>query len=163
MLDDPNRHLSKSHCAIEFDGGEFLVTDTSTNGVFVNQAPERLGRGNTMGLRDGDVIGFGESLLHVPLLNIVGEQATWHLELDAPGTSDLAGHARLCSNWVETSTSAEDLGRCGTESVEASLEGAGKIATLIVPAKRDFSPEDAVRQARLAVRTDTGSSSFCSL
>ncbi len=67
VLDDPNRHLSKSHCAIEFESGEFLATDTSTNGVFVNQAPERLGRGNSMGLRDGDVIGFGEYLLRVEI------------------------------------------------------------------------------------------------
>ena len=65
VLDDPNRHLSKSHCAIEFDGGEFLVTDTSTNGVFINLSPERLGRGNTIGLRDGDQIGLGEYLVQV--------------------------------------------------------------------------------------------------
>ena len=67
VLDDPNRHLSKSHCAIEFDGGEFLVTDTSTNGVFINQSPERLGRGNTIGLRDGDQIGLGEYLVQVEI------------------------------------------------------------------------------------------------
>ncbi len=67
VLDDPNRHLSKSHCAIEYDGGEFLVTDTSTNGVFINQSPERLGRGNTMGLRDGDQIGLGEYLVRVEI------------------------------------------------------------------------------------------------
>ena len=67
VLDDPNRHLSKSHCAIEYDGGEFLVTDTSTNGVFINQSPERLGRGNTMGLRDGDQIGLGEYLVRVQI------------------------------------------------------------------------------------------------
>lgn len=67
VLDDPNRHLSKSHCAIEFESGEFLVTDTSTNGVFINQAAERLGRGNTMGLRDGDQIGLGEHLVQVQI------------------------------------------------------------------------------------------------
>ncbi len=67
VLDDPNRHLSKSHCSIDFDSGEFLVTDTSTNGVFINQSPERLGRGNTMGLRDGDQIGLGEYLIRVEI------------------------------------------------------------------------------------------------
>ena len=67
VLDDPNRHLSKSHCAIEFEGGEFVVTDISTNGVFINQSPERLGRGNTMGLRDGDLIGLGEYLVRVEI------------------------------------------------------------------------------------------------
>ncbi|NNG04042.1 MAG: FHA domain-containing protein, partial [Inquilinus sp.] len=60
QLDDPNRHLSKHHCAVDFQGGEIFVTDTSTNGVFVNGAAERLGRGNSHALQDGDTIALGE-------------------------------------------------------------------------------------------------------
>ena len=79
---------------------------------------------------------------HVPLLNIVGEHATWHLELDAPLTSDLPGHARLCSAWTGAPASANDMARAGAEAVQASLQGAGKIATLIVPANHAWDPAD---------------------
>jgi acetolactate synthase-1/2/3 large subunit len=71
---------------------------------------------------------------HVPLLNLVGNHASWHLEHDAPLTSDVAAHARIPSAWVRTSGSADDLAQAGAAAVQASLRGAGGIATLIVPA-----------------------------
>jgi len=40
VLPDPNRHLSKNHCTIAFDGRGYTITDTSTNGVFLNNGPE---------------------------------------------------------------------------------------------------------------------------
>ena len=70
VLYDPNRHLSKSHCAIEFEGGEFIVTDISTNGVFLNQLLVTAGCGNAMGLRDGDMIGLGEYLVRVEIATV---------------------------------------------------------------------------------------------
>ena len=77
---------------------------------------------------------------HSPLVNIVGDQATWHHQYNAPLTSDVPGHARLHSHWLRVSESAEDLAMAGAEAVCASLEGAGKIATLIVPANHAWEP-----------------------
>lgn len=71
---------------------------------------------------------------HSPVVNIVGDHATYHLQYDAPLTSDVPGHARLCSDWVKVSISADDLAGSGAEAVSAALQGAGKIATLIAPA-----------------------------
>jgi len=71
---------------------------------------------------------------HVPLVNIVGDHATWHLQYDSPLTSDVAAHAKISSSWVRTSVSADDLPAAGAEAVQASLRGSGKIATLIAPA-----------------------------
>ena len=71
---------------------------------------------------------------HVPLVNIVGDHATYHLQYDAPLTSDVPGHARLCSEWVAVSESADDLAICGAKAVQASMQGWGKIATLVAPA-----------------------------
>jgi len=71
---------------------------------------------------------------HTPVVNIVGDHATYHLEYDAPLTSDVPAHAAICSNWVKVSASADDLARSGAQAVQASLEGSGKIATLIAPA-----------------------------
>ncbi len=41
-----------------------------------------------------------------PMLNIVGDQTTYHRVYDAPLTSDTEGLARAASHWVRTSSSA---------------------------------------------------------
>lgn len=59
VLPDPNRHLSKNHCVIAFDGRGYTVTDTSTNGVFLDNDAERLPRDVPTPLRDGSVLHLG--------------------------------------------------------------------------------------------------------
>ncbi len=71
---------------------------------------------------------------HVPLLNVVGDHATYHLKYDAPLTSDVPAHARISSDWTHVSESADDLAAAGAQAVQATLKGWGKIATLIAPA-----------------------------
>jgi acetolactate synthase-1/2/3 large subunit len=71
---------------------------------------------------------------HTPLVNIVGDHATYHLQYDAPLTSDVPAHANICSDWVRVSESADDLAASGAMAVQASMQGAGQIATLIAPA-----------------------------
>src|SRR5579862_6043407 len=63
ILPDPLNHLSKRHCAIAADGAGFVITDTSTNGVFVNEAGEPLGNGKTAPLHDGDRLTLGDYVL----------------------------------------------------------------------------------------------------
>jgi acetolactate synthase-1/2/3 large subunit len=69
---------------------------------------------------------------HVPMINIVGDHATYHLRYDAPLTSDIEGIARPVSDWVHTSTAAEDIAVDGVRAVQAA--GRKCIATLILPA-----------------------------
>ena len=69
---------------------------------------------------------------NVPMVNIVGDHATYHLEYDAPLTSDIEGIAGPVSHWVYTSKSPEDIARDGAEAVRQA--GFGKIATLMLPA-----------------------------
>jgi len=71
---------------------------------------------------------------HAPLVNIVGDHATYHLQYDAPLTSDVPGHAKLCSEWVGVSESADDLAVCGAKAVQISMQGWGKVTTLVAPA-----------------------------
>ena len=71
---------------------------------------------------------------HTPLVNIVGDHATYHLQYDSPLTSDVPAHANICSEWVRVSESADDLAASGAMAIQASMRGAGKIATLIAPA-----------------------------
>jgi type VI secretion system protein ImpI/type VI secretion system protein len=59
VLPDPQRVLSKRHCAVAFDGKVWRVTDTSTNGTFLNQETDRLKVDTPRLLRDGDRLVFG--------------------------------------------------------------------------------------------------------
>ncbi len=77
---------------------------------------------------------------HCPVVNIVGDHATWHQPCDAPLSTDVPAHARICSDWVRVSESATDLAVSGAASVAAARVGAGKIATLIVPANHAWEP-----------------------
>jgi acetolactate synthase-1/2/3 large subunit len=70
----------------------------------------------------------------VPVINIVGDHAAYHLKYNSPLTSDIPGHANICSDWIHVSISAADLASSGVLAVQASMKGSGKVATLIVPA-----------------------------
>jgi acetolactate synthase-1/2/3 large subunit len=68
------------------------------------------------------------------IVNIVGDQATYHRPYDAPLTGDTTGMAQTVSAWVRTSTCTSDLGRDAVEAVRAANTFPGQIATLILPA-----------------------------
>ncbi|RWJ06103.1 MAG: acetolactate synthase large subunit [Mesorhizobium sp.] len=67
------------------------------------------------------------------MVNIVGDQATWHRPFDAPLTSDTESIARACSDWVLTSSRASNVGRDGARAVKVARRYGGGIATLILP------------------------------
>ncbi|MGD8324110.1 MAG: type VI secretion system-associated FHA domain protein TagH, partial [Gammaproteobacteria bacterium] len=62
-LPDRNRFLSAKHASIDYRSGSYYIIDTSTNGVFVNEAEQPVGRGNPQRLFDGDRIRIGEYLI----------------------------------------------------------------------------------------------------
>src|SRR5258708_37580738 len=68
----------------------------------------------------------------VPLVNIIGDQATYHRGFDAPLTSDIEGWARPVSVWTQTARSAESVGLDAAAAVQAARDACG-IATLILP------------------------------
>src|SRR5450755_1520845 len=69
-----------------------------------------------------------------PIVNIVGDHATYHAQYDAPLTSDIAGFARPVSGWIHSSHSALTVAADGARAVAAAMEPPGQIATLILPA-----------------------------
>ncbi len=69
-----------------------------------------------------------------PMVNIVGDHATYHLELDAPLTADIEAAAAPFSHWVHTGKSAQTIGADGAAAIAAAIELPGQIATLILPA-----------------------------
>ncbi len=58
VLPDPDRLLSKRHCAIEEQAGQVSVIDFSTNGTFLNYGKTALGRVPSP-LNDGDILTMG--------------------------------------------------------------------------------------------------------
>jgi type VI secretion system protein len=68
-LADPQRHLSKNHCVIDFDGRGGTITDTSTNGVFLDGSSERLARNVPIPLQEGSVVRFGGYQLSVAAIS----------------------------------------------------------------------------------------------
>ncbi|MBB3896893.1 type VI secretion system-associated FHA domain protein TagH [Roseococcus suduntuyensis] len=58
-LTDPDRVLSKRHCALEYLAGGWQLRDLSTNGTFVNGAADPVGRDQVRPLRDGDRLRLG--------------------------------------------------------------------------------------------------------
>lgn len=71
---------------------------------------------------------------NVPLVNIVGDHATYHRPLDPHLNADTAGFARGVSAWVRTATTADRVGADAAEAVQAALTPPGQVATLILPA-----------------------------
>lgn len=84
---------------------------------------------------------------HIPLVNIVGDHAPYHLPHDAPLTSDVTAHAGINSIWVETSTSAQNLSELGAVAVQKARQGTGKVSTLIAAANHAWEPAQSSHKA----------------
>jgi acetolactate synthase-1/2/3 large subunit len=69
-----------------------------------------------------------------PIVNVIGDHATFHRQLDAPLTSDIEGAARPFSHWVRTSASANALASDAAAAVAAARSAPGRISSLILPA-----------------------------
>ncbi|MBC8128718.1 MAG: acetolactate synthase large subunit [Rhizobiaceae bacterium] len=107
---------------------------------------------------------------NTPIVNVVGDHATYHLQHDAPLQTDIEGLARPMSHWVKTTASSETVAADAAEAISVACTAPGQIATLILPADAAWSPtnaavvsasvptrpmvsEDAVRTAAAALRS----------
>jgi len=86
------------------------------------------------GLGNGLANLHNASRAHVPIVNLVGQHATYHLKYDTPLTSDVEGIARPYSKWIKTSIAAREIGSDAAAAIVAARTPPGQIATLIVPA-----------------------------
>jgi len=79
-----------------------------------------------------------------PILNMIGDHATDHLQHDAPLTSDIRGFASPVSRTYLVSESATTLAQTGLNALAASLIYPGSISTFVVPADHAWTAVDAV-------------------
>ncbi len=68
---------------------------------------------------------------HTPILNIIGEHATWHRPADPPLAMDIEGLTGTVSGWTRTVGATTDIPR--DLAVAISAASRGQIASLIVP------------------------------
>jgi acetolactate synthase-1/2/3 large subunit len=98
----------------------------------------------------GPGLGNGLANLHnagraqVPMVNIVGQHATYHVRYDTPLTSDIEGIARPYSKWLRTSGAPAEIGRDVAEAIVAARTAPGRIATLIIPSDVSWTEGAAV-------------------
>jgi acetolactate synthase-1/2/3 large subunit len=103
----------------------------------------------------GPGLGNGLANLHnarrarTPVVNIVGDHATYHKQYDAPLESDIDAVAATLG-WVRRSTRADEVGRDAADTVAAAFGPPGQVATLILPA--DASWGDGASPAKPAAR-----------
>ncbi|MFT8245713.1 acetolactate synthase large subunit [Roseomonas sp. BN140053] len=81
------------------------------------------------------------------IVNIVGDQATYHRPFDAPLTADTEGWARPVSSWVRTTTRAADVGADAAVAVQAARTAPGGIATLVLPSDASWNDGGTVAAA----------------
>ena len=94
-----------------------------------------------------------------PVLNMVGDHATDHLQYDAPLTSDIKAMATPVSRSFRVSDSAAELAQTGLDALADSLKHNGTISTFVVPADHAWTdidePPSKLPQTPLTTISDT--------
>ena len=89
-----------------------------------------------------------------PIINVVGDHASYHLAFDAPLTSDIDALAATTSHWIRRIAGPDDVGPAAEAAYAAALSLPG-VATLILPADAAWGaaqPENPRRGAAPAPR-----------
>ncbi|MET7479269.1 acetolactate synthase large subunit [Streptomyces sp. NPDC005648] len=100
----------------------------------------------------GPGLGNGLANLHnarraaTPVVNLVGDHATFHKKYDAPLESDVDALARTVSGRVRRCEDAATVGDEVAEAVAAATGAPGQVVTVVLPA--DVSWSDGARPAR---------------
>ena len=71
---------------------------------------------------------------HTPMVNVIGDHATYHVRYDAPLTSNIRGLAGPNSTWIKSVGKVEEAGTLAAEAFQASRSGASGPVSLILPA-----------------------------
>ena len=94
----------------------------------------------------GPGLGNGLANLHnarrgrTPMVNIVGDHATYHKQYDAPLESDIDSIAAAIPGWYRRSMSPDQVAADTAEAVAAAMSAPGQIATLVLPADTCWLP-----------------------
>ena len=68
-----------------------------------------------------------------PVVNLIGDHATWHRAADAPLTADIVSLAKPVSHWLRTAKSSGTVAEDVAAAVAAAARAPGQVASLILP------------------------------
>jgi len=94
VLPDPDRYLSGHHASIDYREGAYYLTDKSSNGVFVNDSDQPVGRGTSLRLYDGDRLRMGDYQFDVNIVHVSlggGEESADQASSDTEDQLGIAG------------------------------------------------------------------------
>ena len=145
-----NPGTSEMHFVAALDGSDNMravlcLAETVVTGAADGYASMAGKPGVTL-LHTGPGLGNGIANLHnakkalSPIVNIVGEHATYHVEYDAPLTADIEALAAPVSSWVGTCRQSDNVESMAYEAVENACQHPGRVATLVLPADAAWSP-----------------------
>ncbi len=77
-----------------------------------------------------------------PIVNVIGDHATYHLQYDALLTSDIVGFARPVSAWIHESKNSQTVAADVARAVQAARAAPGGVASLILPADTAWNSAD---------------------
>jgi type VI secretion system FHA domain protein len=127
VLRDDRLDISMKHCEIRAEEAGFTLSDISTNGVFLNKSPARLGAPHK--LADGDVFSVGRFVIRASIDGIP--------IADAPSASSATSsepRTKVGGRNSDPAAAAFDVGRLPTST--RSLEGGETGMTFIAPADK---------------------------
>lgn len=125
VLQDPDRYLSTSHCALHSGDDQCYIEDTSTNGTFLNGSEEPIGRGVRIPINDGDCFEMGDYKFSV---------SVWAVENDT--SSAVIPDAGTFAN-----ASSDPFGGAAVDPFMGSLSNTSEVSD---PLLDPFHPSEAV-------------------
>ena len=94
VLPDRDRYISGHHCKVTFKAGEWLLEDTSTNGVFINGSDMPVSAAGVHALQDGDRLRLGdyEIIVSIDTRNDFSPDASGQMPIPPRAQSTEARH-----------------------------------------------------------------------
>jgi len=159
VLSDPEKKLSRYHCAVGRQGDDYVLTDTSTNGVFLNHSDAAVGSGKQALLSDGDVLMVGDYELTVALIPdaVVTSEPPAPVDDEPPVVAekyDLGLESKLArpQSTPSASVTAQPLAADDTDGFfEPPQPSSGEP---LIPKDWDTPPEDDVGRSSVDVDVD---------
>ncbi|ESX22684.1 type VI secretion system-associated FHA domain protein TagH [Mesorhizobium sp. LSJC264A00] len=111
QINDPDMFVSRAHCKITSKQGGYFVTDTSSSGLFIDDAASPLGAGNTARLQSGMRLRLGDYVVWVDLQTAKTEAPA--SRPSAPASKPAASRAPVSLGGDDffSSTTEEEPGR----------------------------------------------------
>jgi type VI secretion system protein len=135
VLPDPDRYVSGHHARIEFRDGQYWLTDTSSNGTYVNESNTPLADLGPHALKDGDRLRLGDYELTVDL-EVAGNLP---VQQDRPVENDLGEPLNLHS--LLSTSGSRPLAPVNAYGQAVELHGAGSRQAPVEPRSRPAARE----------------------